>query len=183
MAFSARISNRFWSPTGQKDEPVDQAPRQKTKINTNQQPGVYGTRGYENQLVRQLQLMLGYHTTRSRVTPHRAPQGNSTPYQSTSKLLRAQCTPFIATLSSQRIWASLLPFAQQAYNMLCSATTDETPYCLVFGRQARLPVDIILGLPYLGFDLDTHEFSRQTQKNLQLEFELARRNMIERTEH
>ncbi len=82
----------------------------------------------------------------------------------------------------QSNWASLLPLAQLAYNTSYSSTVHETPYFLMFGRQARLPVDIIMGLPHLGYEVDTHEFSKTTQENLQLAFELARRNLNERAE-
>ena len=38
------------------------------------------------------------------------------------------------------IWASLLPFVQLAYNTSFSATVHETPFFIMFGRPARLPV-------------------------------------------
>lgn len=52
----------------------------------------------------------------------------------------------------------------------------------MFGRQARLPVDIILGLPHLGYDVDTHESAAEAQANLQLAFEIARRNLAGRSD-
>ena len=70
----------------------------------------------------------------------------------------------------QQNWAALLPFAQLAHNTSYNGTVHETPFFLMFGRQARLPVDIILGLPHLGHDVDTQEFSIKTQENLQLAF-------------
>ena len=50
----------------------------------------------------------------------------------------------------------------------------------MFGRQARLPVDIILGIPHVGGTADTEVFAQNTRDNLQLAFELARRNLTER---
>ena len=78
------------------------------------------------------------------------------------------------------IWASLLPFVQLAYNTSFSATVHETPFFIMFGRPARLPVDIIFGVPHVGRTSDTAEFSQKTRENLQLAFELARRNLRER---
>lgn len=47
----------------------------------------------------------------------------------------------------------------------------------MFGRQARLRVDIIIGLPNLGYQVDTNEFTAQTWANLQPAMEIARRNL------
>lgn len=50
----------------------------------------------------------------------------------------------------------------------------------MFGRPARLPADVILGIPYEGSTADTKELTQQTRDNLQIAFELARRNLSER---
>ena len=79
-------------------------------------------------------------------------------------------------------WAALLPFIQLAYNTSFSSTMHETPFFLMFGRKPRLPVDIILGIPHVETTSNTEDFSKTTQENLQLAFELARRNLSERTQ-
>ena len=50
----------------------------------------------------------------------------------------------------------------------------------MFGRQARLPIDIIFGIPHVGRSTTTEEFAHSTRENLQIAFELARRNLSER---
>ena len=50
----------------------------------------------------------------------------------------------------------------------------------MFGRQARLPIDIIFGIPHVGRSTTTEEFAHSTRVNLQIAFELARRNLSER---
>ena len=44
------------------------------------------------------------------------------------------------------------------------------------------PVDIILGIPHVGRTADTEEFAQNTRDNLQIAFELARRNLTERAD-
>ena len=50
----------------------------------------------------------------------------------------------------------------------------------MFGRQARLTVGIILGIPHVGSAADTQVFAQNTRDNLHVVFELARRNLTER---
>ena len=116
--------------------------------------------------------------TKTRTTPYR-PQGDPV-----SERLHSTLHSVVSMYSSLNHdnWASLLPFVQLAYNTSFSATTHETPFFIMFGRPARLPVDIIFGVPHVGRTLDTAEFSQQTRENLQLAFELARRNLRERSD-
>ena len=48
------------------------------------------------------------------------------------------------------------------------------------GRQATLPIDIIFGIPHVGRSTTTEKFAHSTRENLQIAFELARRNLSER---
>lgn len=50
----------------------------------------------------------------------------------------------------------------------------------MFGRQARLLIDMLLGLPHTCLPIDSHEFSWETRDNLQLAFEIVRRNLCDR---
>ena len=83
---------------------------------------------------------------------------------------------------AQNNWAEVLPFIQLAHNTSFSSTMHETPFFLMFGRQARLPIDIIFGIPHVGKSATTEEFAHATRENLQIAFELARRNLSERIE-
>ena len=56
----------------------------------------------------------------------------------------------------------------------------ETPFFLMFGRQARLSIDIIFGIPHVvGRSTTTEGFAHSTRENLQIAFELARRKLSE----
>ena len=73
-----------------------------------------------------------------------------------------------------------MPFVQLVHKMSSSATMHETPLFLMCGRQSRLPVDIILSIPHKGSTADADVFARDIRDNLQLAFELTRRNLTER---
>ena len=79
-------------------------------------------------------------------------------------------------------WAELLPFVQLAHNTAYSSTLEETPHYLMFGRVAVLPVDLILGVPATTAPQTRLDYSRRTVNNLQLSYELARRNLKERAD-
>ena len=72
-----------------------------------------------------------------------------------------------------------MPFVQLVHKMSSSATMHETPLFLMCGRQSRLPVDIILSIPHKGSTADADVFARDIRDNLQLAFELTRRNLTE----
>lgn len=77
-------------------------------------------------------------------------------------------------------WAELLPFVQLAHNTAYNQTLEETPHYLMFGRRALLPVDVILGAPSSDGTASRLEYSRRTVDNLQLAYEVVRRNLSER---
>ena len=79
-------------------------------------------------------------------------------------------------------WAELLPFVQLAHNTAYSKTLEETPHYLVFGRAATLPVELILGVLSTDAPQGQLDYSRRTVENLQLAYELARRNLKERAD-
>ena len=81
---------------------------------------------------------------------------------------------------AQNNWAEVLPFIQLARNTSFSLTRHETPFLLMFGRQARLSIDTIFGIPYVGRSTTTEEFAHSARENLQIAFESARRNLSER---
>ena len=71
-------------------------------------------------------------------------------------------------------WATLLLFVQITHKTKFSATMHEIQFFSMFGRQPRLPVDKILGIPYVRRTADTEELAQNTRDNLQIAFELRR---------
>ena len=127
-------------------------------------------------MVKELQSVVGYKKTR---TAAFRPQGNSV-------LERVHSTVYnmLAMYSNLSIdnWAELLRFVQLVHNTAYSATLQETPHFLLFGRAAVLPVDLILGVPSTSAPQNQLDYSKQTVENLQLAYELARRNLRERAD-
>ena len=128
---------------------------------------------FENNVVKQLQDVFGYKKTKT--TPYR-PQVISVSERMHSTL-HAMLSMYSNT--AQNNWTEVLPFIQLAHNTSFSSTMHETPFFLMFGRQARLPIDIIFGIPDVGRSITTEEFAHSTRENLQIAFELARRNLSE----
>ena len=129
---------------------------------------------FENKFVKQLQDVFGHKKTKT--TPYR-PQGNLVPERMHSTL-HAMISMY--SNIAQNNWAEVLPFIQIAHNTSFSSTMHETPFFLMFGRQDRLPIDIIFGIPRVGRSTTTEEFAHSTRENLQIAIELAHRNLSER---
>ena len=49
-------------------------------------------------------------------------------------------------------WDKIVPSVIFAYNTRVHSTLGVAPFLMVTGREARLPTDIIAGIPKLGFD-------------------------------
>jgi len=47
----------------------------------------------------------------------------------------------------QTDWPSHVPFVVNAYNTTAHSSTGYTPFFLMFGREQRAPLDIVLGTP------------------------------------
>ena len=122
---------------------------------------------------KQLQDVFGCKKTK--LTPYRS-QGNSM-----SERMHSTLHAMLSMHSNiaPNSWAEVLPRIQLAHNTSFSPTMHETPFFLL-GRQVRLPLDIIFGIPHVGRPTTTEEFAHSTRENLHILFELASRNLSER---
>jgi hypothetical protein len=66
-------------------------------------------------------------------------------------------------------WDKLLPYIQFTYNTSLNATTKCTPFELMYGRSARLPLDLIIP----DIDLDLQLIPEQCASNLKATLEKA----------
>ena len=77
-------------------------------------------------------------------------------------------------VSSQLEWTNVIPLACAAYNFLLNEHSKESPFFLMFGRDAVLPLNSLLlpQLHYLGNDLNV--LSLETLKNM---YQIATENL------
>uniref|UniRef100_A0A8C5QY47 Gypsy retrotransposon integrase-like protein 1 n=1 Tax=Leptobrachium leishanense TaxID=445787 RepID=A0A8C5QY47_9ANUR len=126
-------------------------------------------RDFESRLVGQLLELLGIQKTRT--TPYH-PQGDAQPERFNRTLLN-----MLGTLSNieKQSWSRHIATLVHAYNSTESDATGYSPYRLMFGREARLPVDLAFGLSLDQTSVASHRnYVDRLRKNLASAFEQAR---------
>ena len=129
---------------------------------------------FENELVKELHSVFGFKRTR---TSAYRPQGNSV-LERVHSTVHDMLAMYVNVKYDN--WAELILFIQLAHNTAYNKTLEETPHFLMFGRRAPLPIDLILGVPCTSGSGTRLNYSRRTVENLQLAYEIARRNLQER---
>ena len=116
---------------------------------------------YQSELIRELYELLDIE--RLRTTPyHPQCDGLSERDNRTNKAA-------LTALVNERMddWDDLLQYIQLAYNSSVNATTNWTPFELLYGRAPRLPLDLILPEVKLDLHLTPESYSVQVQKTLE----------------
>ena len=70
-------------------------------------------------------------------------------------------------------WEENLPNVCLAYNTCTYPTTDETPFFLMYGRQAHLPVNLMYGTKSTGTSVS--EYAKELGRKLSMAFEQTRK--------
>ncbi|XP_073711543.1 uncharacterized protein [Misgurnus anguillicaudatus] len=97
-------------------------------------------RDFESKLIQDLLMMLGIR--KSRTSPYH-PQGDPQPERFNRTLLSMLGT---LDLKQKQKWSQKISQLVHAYNCSQNDATGYSPYLLMFGREARLPVDIRFGV-------------------------------------
>lgn len=125
-------------------------------------------RDFESRLIKELLGMLGIK--KSRTSPYH-PQGDPQPERFNRTLLS-----MLGTLqpSQKQKWSQYVSALVHAYNCTRNDATGYSPYYLMFGREARLPIDLCFGTSPDG---DNHgeylQYVAKLKSDLKRAYELA----------
>ena len=84
-----------------------------------------------------------------------------------------------ATVDHSLDWEECLPKVCFAYNTSVQTSTGYTPFYLMFGRQAKLPVDLMYGMDNTP-DVELPEYVGNLKRTLQKAYEVAREHIGEK---
>ena len=74
-------------------------------------------------------------------------------------------------------WDLMLPMVMLAYRTSVQETTGATPYSLMFGREARLPADVMFGTPPGQADTSSSDYAFNLRQRLEKSFQEVRAKM------
>lgn len=125
-------------------------------------------RDFESKLIQDLLKMLGVR--KSRTSPYH-PQGDPQPERFNRTLLS-----MLGTLDpkQKQKWSQMISQLVHAYNCTQNEATGYSPYLLMFGREARLPIDICFGVPDESQkSVSYHQYVTKLKKDLERAYSLA----------
>lgn len=125
-------------------------------------------RDFESQLVKEMLTMLG--VKKSRTTPYH-PQGDPQPERFNRTLLN-----MLGTLepSQKSKWSQHIAHLVHAYNCTPNEATGYSPYFLMYGREARLPIDVCFGVSADGTSTTSYlKYVSKMKQDLQAAYQLA----------
>eukprot|EP00731_Ephydatia_muelleri_P015652 Em0009g76a len=125
-------------------------------------------RNFESALFKEVCLLLGVHKTRT--TPYH-PQSDGLVERFNRTLLDLLS---IAAREDEQNWDLCIPTVMLAYRTSVQESTGCTPYFLLFGREARLPVDVMFGLPPSVTPQPVHQYSKDLRVRLNIAYERVR---------
>ena len=125
-------------------------------------------RNFESSLISEMCHSLGM--TKTRTTPYH-PQSDGLVERFNRTLLNMLS---IFCKDNETTWDLQLPYVMMAYRTSVQESTGATPFSLMFGREAKLPVDIMYGQPPNTLALSASEYSLQLRRHLEHSYHLVR---------
>ncbi|KAK3566560.1 hypothetical protein QTP86_000879, partial [Hemibagrus guttatus] len=125
-------------------------------------------RDFESRLIRELLHLMGIR--KSRTTPYH-PQGDPQPERFNRTLLS-----MLGTLDHEkkRTWSHQVSYLVHAYNSTKCDATGYSPYYLMFGHEARLPVNLCFGTSPDGIEATGHsQYVAKLKEDLKQAYKLA----------
>ena len=122
---------------------------------------------FESKLMKEVCKTL--HIKKTRTTPYH-PQCDGLVERFNRTLLTMLAT---TTREHPLEWETHLPKVCMAYNTSVQSSTGFTPFYLMFGRQAKLPIDLMYG-PHDTSERPVTEYARQLRASLDDAYHLAR---------
>lgn len=125
-------------------------------------------RDFESRLIHELLETLGVE--KSRTTPYH-PQGDPQPERFNRTLL-----DMLGTLDpkQKQHWSRHIAHLVHVYNCSQNEATGFSPYFLMFGREARLPIDLNFGVSSDGTSTKSYQrYVKNMQRELKAAFQLA----------
>ena len=126
---------------------------------------------FEGHVVKELCQLVGIQ--KSRTTSYH-PQGNGACEKFNQTLLGLLGT---LTTEQKSRWKDKLSFVVHAYNCMRHDSTGFSPFELMYGRQARLPIDLMLSLNDNTKQQSYSEFVSDLQNKLEKAYSIAEKNI------
>jgi len=86
-------------------------------------------------------MCLLFNMNKTRTTPYHLENGGM--IERMNRTLQGMLAKYVAY--NQRDWDEHLPLVMMAYRSSVHASTQYTPFYLLFGHEVRLPVDVMFG--------------------------------------
>ena len=124
-------------------------------------------RNFESALLKEICKLLGI--TKTRTTPYH-PQSNGMIERFNGTILNMLS---MVVLDDEHNWDLHLPTLMMAYRTSRHETTGATPFSLVYGREAKLPEDILFNLPSVEVT-NSHGYAEALKEHIQHAYQRVR---------
>ena len=125
---------------------------------------------FQSEMLSQLYDLLDIHKTRT-AAYHPQTDGLS---ERSVRTIKTMITAFIS--EDQKNWDENLHLLCFAYNTAIHATTQFSPFYLLYGRVPKIPLDLFTDEIVIDLALNPEEYAQQTQMKLQEAYKIVRTN-------